>query len=226
MKMRQNTKASGFTLVELLVVIAIIAVLAMLGFMTATKMIDRGKKVQTLAQLRDLNSGFTMFVTDYQKPPIPPTKRGYDTLYGDPNGKHQNGFLVAVLVGDPKEFTYDGQNFYVDDVNPGHQQYVVFPSKADGKGGVGKDGNLYDPWGNQIIAAINGGRLPGKEDDYSDSNGGTNDRILDTYGFGEYKETKPRDQDFVFWSYGRDKVKGTAKPKSEAYTGSDDVINW
>ncbi len=237
MKMRQKHRSAGFTLVELLVVIAIIAVLALLGFMTATKMIDRGKKVQALAQLRDLNSGFTMFVTDYQKPPIPPTKRGYDTIYGDPKGKHQNGYLVAVLVGDPKNLSYDGQNFNVDDVNPQHQQYIIFPSKTDGKGGVGKDGNLYDPWGTEIIAAINGGKLPGNEDDYSDSNGGSNDRILETYGLGEYKdqngniETKPRDQDFVFWTYGRDKVKGTVdkatgKPKSEAYTGSDDVISW
>ncbi len=230
MKMRQKPKPAGFTLVELLVVISIIAVLAVIGFLTATKMLDKGKKVQALAQLRDLNVGFTMFVTDYQKPPIPPTKRDYDTIYGDPKGKHQNGYLVAVLVGDSKDFTYDGQSFKVDDVNPRHQQYVIFPSKADGKGGVGKDGNLYDPWGGEIIAAINAGIDPNNPDGYTDFNNGNNDRRLYTFGLGEYKdksgamETMPRDQDFVFWTYGRDKVKGTAK--STAYTGSDDVINW
>ncbi len=231
MKPRQKLRSAGFTLIELLVVIAIIAVLAVLGFLTATKMLDRGKKVQALAQLRDLNAGFSMFVTDYQKPPLPPTKIGIDTIYGDPPSPlHHNGYLVAVLLGDSKDFTYDGQSFKVDDVNPRHQQYVIFPSKPDGRGGVGKDGNLYDPWGSEIIAAINGGRDPKNPDAYTDFNNGNNDRRLYTYGLGEYKdkkgvvETMPRDQDFVFWTFGKDKVKGT--PTSTAYTGSDDVINW
>jgi prepilin-type N-terminal cleavage/methylation domain-containing protein/prepilin-type processing-associated H-X9-DG protein len=54
-------RRSGFTLVELLIVIAIVGVLAAIGAGVARKMIDRGRIVASMANLRDLataNAGY------------------------------------------------------------------------------------------------------------------------------------------------------------------------
>jgi hypothetical protein len=62
-----------------------------------------------------------------------------------------------------------------------------------------------------------------------DFNTGQNDRRLHTWGLAEYKETKPKEQSFVFWSYGKDGKKGkNAKSLADvvALSGSDDVISW
>lgn len=229
--MKQKTKpmAKGFTLVELLIVVAIIAVLALLAVVGSSRFIENGKKVQAMALFRDFNVGLALFETDYQKPPIPESKQwdGYDTIYGNPNPLYHNGFLVAVLVGESKEFAYTGETFRVDDVNRLKQSYVQFPFKKDKKSGVGEDGILYDPWGNEIIVAVNG--MKGKNWDLIDFREGKSDSRLYTWGLGEYKETKPKDQSYVFWSYGKDKKKGKNGPNYGAvvaYAGSDDVISW
>jgi hypothetical protein len=60
-------------------------------------------------------------------------------------------------------------------------------------------------------------------------NNGQNDLRLHTWGLAEYKETKPTEQIYVFWSYGKDKKKGKNGPNYGAvvaYAGSDDVISW
>ena len=217
----------GFTLVELLVVIAIVAVLALLGFIGSSRFIENGRKVQTLAQFRDLQVGMGLFVNDYTKPPIPASKEydGDDTVYGDPpTPYYHNGFLVAVLVGESKEFSSSttGEIFDVSQVNKLKESYIQLPFKKDKKGGVGPDGNLYDPWGSEIIVAVNGFAGEGKT--LVASNKGKSDRLLYTYGLGEYKETKPREQAYVFWTYGKDGKKGTGGAGN--YKGSDDVISW
>ena len=58
-------------MVELLIVIAIIAVLALVTFTAARRFIESGRKVQALAQFRNVGVGITMFISDYNKPPIP-----------------------------------------------------------------------------------------------------------------------------------------------------------
>jgi prepilin-type N-terminal cleavage/methylation domain-containing protein len=221
--------SGGFTLVELLVVMGIVATLAVLVFIGSSRFIESGRKVQALAQFRDFQVGLAMFEVDYQKPPIPESKQwdGYDTIYGNPDGLYHNGFLVATLVGESKEFAYTGETFRVSDVNRLKQSYIQFPFKADKKGGVGPDGNLYDPWGGEVVVAVNG--FKGENYDLQDFRNGMSDRRLHTWGLAEYKETKPTEQAYVFWSYGKDKKKGknganywTVVP----YAGSDDVISW
>lgn len=235
MKMTTKTQplfkaaARGFTLVELLVVFSIVATLAVLGFLGSSRFIERGKKIQAMAQFRDFQIGLAMFEVDYQKPPIPESKQwdGYDTIYGNPNPLYHNGFLIATLVGESKEFAYAGETFRVDDVNRLRQSYVQFPFKADNKGGVGKDGNLYDPWGREVIVAVNG--FQGRNLDLVDFREGKSDRRLHTWKLAEYTDTKPKDQAYVFWSYGKDGKKGrsAASPGSVVpYGGSDDVVSW
>lgn len=106
---------------------------------------------------------------------------------------------------------------------------MTFPLAPDNKGGVGRDGKLYDPWGREIMVAVNGFNAPGMDLADSGDPPGQNDRYLNTFGFGEYKETKPRFQSYVFWSYGKDGKKGKNGPNywtKVALAGSDDVISW
>ena len=221
----------GFTLVELLVVIAIIGVLALVGVVGMSRFIENGRKVQTLALIRDFQVGLALFENDYTKPPIPKSKRdtGWDTIYGDPAGTYSTQFLVSALAGDDKEFPYKGETFIAKEANPKQESYMIFKSSPEKKGGVGKDGKLYDPWGAELIVAINGFKSNNDGNALVDFGGGRNDRRLHTWQLAEYKETKPRDQSYVFWSYGKDKKKGKNGASVAAivsYRGSDDVISW
>jgi prepilin-type N-terminal cleavage/methylation domain-containing protein len=231
--MKRHPKAcrTGFTLVELMVVIAIVAVLAVLITAGSRRFIESSRKVQTMAQFRDFQVGMTLFEADYMKPPIPRSKRdtGWDTIYGDPGGFYTNQFLVAALAGEDKDFPYRDENFSAKDANPRNESYITFPYAADNRGGVGRDGRLYDPWGREIMVAINGMKSNNPAHSLVDFNNGQNDRRLNTWGLAEYKDTKPRDQAYVFWSYGKDGKKGRKGPASNSivlYAGSDDVISW
>jgi len=220
----------GFTLLELLVVIVIISVLAVLATLGTSRFIENGRKVQAIAQFRDLQIGMTSFEVDYQKPLIPRSKRdtGWDTIYGDPGGIYTNQFLVAALAGEDKDYPYGGDNFSSKEVNPRAESYITFPYSPDNKLGVGSDGKLYDPWGREIMVAINGFKSTNGQDTLVDFNNGQNDNRLHTWGLAEYAETKPREQSFVFWSYGKDGEKGRGESDNGTppLAGSDDVISW
>ena len=231
MKLTSNRAKRGFTLVELLIVIAIILVLATLGFMGSNRLIERGRKVNAMAQFRDFQVGMTLFEGDYQKPPIPQSKRdtGWDTIYGDAGGNYSTQFLVSALAGDDIDYPYKGENFSSKEVNPRSESYVTFPHSADKKYGVGDDGKLYDPWGGEVMVAINGFKSNQPSSVLVDFNNGQNDRRLHTWGLAEYAETMPKDQSYVFWSYGKNKVKGdgaTGGKKVVSLSKSDDVISW
>lgn len=215
----------GFTLIELLVVIAIIAVLAVMVFAVATKAIRKAEKVKCLGQIREVTTALVSFATDYQSLPTPETKKneGSDTIYGDPGGLYHTEFLVAALMGKAGNFsTGTDEMFDAAKANPKGEIYWEPVLVDDNKGGVGrKDGRYYDPWGHEMMFAIN--TKPYRSED----NQGRFDSRLMTWGLAEYTDTKPKDQDFVVWSYGRDGVKGKAGSKKEAsVAGSDDVISW
>ena len=230
-KTRARIHPRGFTLVELLVVVSIIVVLAVLVTAGAGKFIESGRKVQAMAQFRDFQVGLTLFEGDYQKPPIPQSKRdtGWDTIYGNAGGFYTNQFLIAALAGEDKDYPYQGENFSAKDVNPRNESYMTFPLSPDNRGGVGKDGKLYDPWGREVMVAINGLKSTNDAHKLVDFNSGQNDRRLHTWGLAEYTETKPKDESFVFWSYGKDGKKGKNQSNSQSVVplaGSDDVISW
>ncbi|QTN33381.1 prepilin-type N-terminal cleavage/methylation domain-containing protein [Akkermansiaceae bacterium] len=226
-----SRKKRAFTLVELLIVIAILLVLALLATVGLRRFAENGKKVQALAQFRDFGIAMAMFEGDYRKPPIPSSKRdtGWDTIYGDPGGNYTNQFLISALAGDDKDYPYGGENFSSKEVNPRNESYINFPFAPNNKLGVGKDGKLYDPWGREVMVAINGFKSNNPDDQLVDFNNGRNDRRLHTWGLAEYKETKPREQSYVFWSYGKDGKKGNASNGNQTVVplaGSDDVISW
>lgn len=221
----------GFTLVELLVVILIIVVLAVLTTAGANRFIENGRKVKAMAQFRDFQVGMGLFEGDYQKPPIPKSKRdtGWDTIYGDPGGNYSTQFLVSALAGEDKDYPYKGENFSSREVNPRNESYMTFPFAPDKKTGVGDDGRLYDPWGGEVMVAINGFKSNQSSSQLVDFNNGQNDRRLHTWGLAEYKESKPKDQSYVFWSYGKDRKKGKKAGNNQnvvPLAGSDDVISW
>ncbi|MEP2776305.1 MAG: type II secretion system protein [Luteolibacter sp.] len=230
-KIRPHLNPKGFTLVELLVVIAIIGTLAALSTIGYGKFVEKGRKVQALAQFRDFQVGMTLFEGDYRRPPIPQAKRdtGWDTIYGNAGGLYNTQFLVSALAGEDKDYPYDGGSFSAQEANPRNEAYMVFPLAPDNKAGVGLDGKLYDPWGREVMVAINGFNAPNRDLDEVGSPIGQNDRRLHTWGLAEYTETKPSDQSFVFWSYGKDGKKGDNNEDSQAVVslaGSDDVVSW
>lgn len=98
--------------------------------------------------------------------------------------------------------------------------------------GVGPDGALYDPWGKEWMIAVNAFNGPNQElVDENKTTPGKNDKVLDTAGLAVYAETKPREEAFVMWTYGKDGKKGVveagrAKKQQPPLKGSDDVISW
>lgn len=219
----------GFTLVELLTIIGILSVLAVLAAFASLRVAENRKKLQAMEQFTRFQAGLALFEADYQKPPVPESKLvdGDDTLYGDPGGAYHNSFLVAALVGGSKEHPYAGETFDTARMKQRLEKYADFPFRADKKGGVGPDGILYDPWGREIVVAVNG--FKGQDHALEDFNNGKSDRRLHTAGLAEYTETKPSEQPYVFWSYGKDGKKGNGAPHYGdvvRFKGSDDVISW
>jgi hypothetical protein len=52
---------------------------------------------------------------------------------------------------------------------------------------------------------------------------------LDTLGLAVYSDTKPRNESYVIWTYGKDGKKGSEESKGKKlppYRGSDDVVSW
>jgi len=227
---RGSRKAPAFTLVELLVVISIIAVLVTLSIVGISKFTEKGRSVQALSQFRSLDTAMKSFETEVGRPLLPPAERsaGRDTVYGDKGGLYSNDFVVAVLGGDAPT-QWRGKEFAIKETSPRAETYLQLPFSEKAKNGVGKDGALYDPWGREVMIAVNGFKGPGSDAPLRDENGGENDRILETYRIGEYKETKPREQSFVFWSFGKDGKKGKdghTKTALVPLAGSDDVVSW
>jgi hypothetical protein len=220
----------GFRLMELAVGMAVFLLLCAAGIAGSMRTLENGRKSKALAQFRDFQMGMSLFEGDYQKPPIPRSKRdsGWDTIYGDPDGNYSTQFLVAALAGEDREFPYKGETFSTRESNPQKKSYMVFQMAEDGKCGIGPDGRLLDPWGGNVIVAINGFKSTNPSDELVDFDNGRNDRRLHTWGLAEYHETKPRDEAYVFWSYGKDGQKGKGgSPRSVVpLKGSDDVVSW
>jgi prepilin-type N-terminal cleavage/methylation domain-containing protein len=224
----------GFTLVELLVVITIVVTLAVMAMVGLPGFIDRGRKVQALAAFKDLAVGFAGFEAENNRPLIPYEQRvaGQDTLYGVPRGKYSNGIVVAVLGGASDNLAYRLVDFKIKDINPKEEAYMRFKFATTKVNGVGPDGVFYDPWGKPLMFAVNAFKStnPGAVlVELNTTMPGKNDSRLDTQGLAEYSDTKPGDDTYVIWSYGKDGKKGSETTKTKKlprYQGSNDVVSW
>lgn len=229
----------GFTLVELLVVITIVGVLATLGMVGAPRFIEKGRKVTALAQIKDLSSGFAAYEAENSRPLVPPEQRGagMDTVYGNVGGKFPNKVVVAVLGGTGEKIRYKVDDLEdcagglkVKDICAKDEVYMIFKLADKMKNGVGPDGMLYDPWGRQWMFAVNAFNGPDSELlPVNPLEPGKNDSLLETYGLGVYSDTKPRDESWVMWTYGKDGKKGgeaASAKKIPPLNGSDDVASW
>ncbi|MGB6223135.1 type II secretion system protein [Haloferula sp.] len=222
--MKNPRIGSGFTLVELMVVVVIITVLASAVFLFSKRAINRAEKMAAIQQMRDLGAGLEGYIADYGRAPIPGGKApginrdkepGWDTIYGDPpqpKRNYGNEAIIGALSGDgASDFRMDnGEIFRAKQLNPKGNQYLRFPFSKEMKNGVGEDGRLYDPWGFEVVIAINSHALGSPPDE----------RRLDTYGLGEWTDKKPRFERYAFWSYGKDGM------KDESLSQSDDVAFW
>ena len=227
----RSKQSQGFTLVELLVVIAIIAVLATLIFGSVRSAVLRAHKVRCASAIRDVNTALQTFSADYNRPPIPPGIQPgglADVIFGDSSGRYTNDYIVSVLEGEDKPFSFEGGDWSTRNVNPKLEEYFVFPRTLEKKNGVynvqgdPRFGQILDPWGNPLMIAIN---VPPFTNERS---AGISDRWLETNNLAVYPDSQPRYESFVIWSYGRDGVKGSVgKPDAtNRLDASDDVVSW
>jgi len=211
----------GFTLVELLVVIAIVAVLSALTLVVIKGVKLKTQKVVCTNLFRNVSLAMEEYEVDYNRPPLPAVKDDWDTILGDPGGLYSTSALVSVLSGGMEgEWAENDGNFYdLERLNSNGQVYLELSKEFSAKeGGLASDGKLYDPWGQEIMIAINS-RVR-----YEDANNGYRDEILHTWGLAEWAESKPGHQSYVIWSYGKDKVKGAGDDAN--FRRSDDVKSF
>ncbi|MFD0894545.1 type II secretion system protein [Luteolibacter ambystomatis] len=220
-------RSKGFTLVELLVVIAIIVVLATVSTGIAGRAIQKAKQTQALSQFRDVSVGIQGFIGDYSRPPLPEAARteGIDTVYGGPSSEEKTNFVMGALMPNDTTHFVDIQD-KIKSVNPRGEVYANIALSPKKMMGMGEDGILYDPWGKEILIAVN---APPYQDETATGAGGVKDRFLDTSNLAVYIDAKPRDQDYVLWTYGKDGKKGKPASKPDAIVGlagSDDVVSF
>jgi prepilin-type N-terminal cleavage/methylation domain-containing protein len=229
----KNTRSKGlrsrrraFTLVELLVVIAIIAVLAGISVVGISRGMHRARETQTLTQFRDLSVGIQSFIGDYSRPPLTAAARaeGRDEIFGLAGQSESNRLLIGALM--PNDSHFEDIIPDIREINPRLETYFNPPMVNAKRAGLGSDGVLYDPWGKEIIIALN---APPYSDTSTEGNMGVRDELLYTGNAAVYTDYRPRDQEYVMWTYGKDERKGNPASDQDqvvGLAGSDDVISF
>ncbi len=125
----------AFTLIELLVVITIIGILASIAFPVVGSVMERARKVRTLAVIKELQVAIKGYQTEYNRYPS-------ETTGSDSNTKTSAGDpLIAILYASESQTKMNGRGI----------KYLELPMAKNGKGGlVGATADSYslvDDWG-------------------------------------------------------------------------------
>lgn len=230
---------AAFTLIELLVVIAIIAILAAMLLPAIQRAKVAAQVNATKADMQNLGIAIKKYEADYNgRFPAPGVPTGLqDVTYGYTGTSIPNQLVipnnrdvVAVLMnlekfGDGTTTTNAGKVF-----NP--RGLVTWDSKKaadNNSGGIGPDGNLRDPWGNQIIISLD----TSMNDRVRDAFYGANLVSQNTGSTGFYALSNPSNivnqfelsAQYMIWSRGPD---GQLLNTEKANKGvnRDNVLSW
>lgn len=139
--LRIKRRKSAFTLIELLTVITIIGILATMAFPVVTGVMNRARKVKTLAVVKDLHVGIRGYYTEYGRYPSDQTSE-------DAEVKTNEGNLLAILLGSESEVKMNGRGI----------KFVELPMGKNGKGGLvgrsAEDYRLLDEWGSPFFVIM------------------------------------------------------------------------
>lgn len=139
--LRIKRHPSAFTLIELLTVITIIGILASMSFPVVTGVMNRARKVKTLAMIKDLHVGIRGYYTEYGHYPSEQTK-------DDDKMRTNEGELIAILLASDAQTKMNGRGI----------KFVELPVGKNGRGGlVGQsadDYQLLDEWGQPLYVIM------------------------------------------------------------------------
>lgn len=134
---RSARNSAAFTLIELLVVISIIAVLASMAFPVVTGVMERARKVRTLAMIKDMQVAIKGYYTEYNRYPA----EGGNTRADVEVKTEQGTTLIPILMGSERQSSMNGRGIV----------FIELPMAKNGRGGlVGQDVDsysLFDEWG-------------------------------------------------------------------------------
>jgi prepilin-type N-terminal cleavage/methylation domain-containing protein len=221
-------RTNGFTLIELLVVIAIIAVLIGLLFPAFSAVRESARKTVAHSDLVVLNNAVKAYYNDYQHYPLnslqvggaaPSYFGGYQTVYGDPNGKYSTADLCNILraIADSNYNQNNQLNLrqvvYLEGrtaKSAGNPVSGFAPQKATGPAGQPiSAGAWVDPWGDEYVVFI----------DATETG-----NLSQAMGWFYYTNTPMVTSGVASCSLGKDHAWGTAG--NGKYDGSDDIGTW
>jgi prepilin-type N-terminal cleavage/methylation domain-containing protein len=234
--LQQRRDKCAFTLIELLVVIAIIAVLIGLLFPAFRAVQNQARKTQAKNDLTQIANAVSAYYTEYGKYPVDvPSGNIRDAYFGSGTAPAtavnygSNDWLFDVLRSNTSSTRNSanacpGTNL-VTCLNPRRIVFISPPNVKDTtnpRGGIGTNGQYYDPWGTPYNVAI--------DENYNS--------IVCAPAYSDlvatYSIPNPADGSgdvgvrtgAISWSFGADLTLGTSSPPSSNYKDSDDVISW
>ena len=167
-------KRRGFTLIELLVVIAIIAILAAMLFPVFARARESARKIQCLANVKNIATAIQMYLTDYDRGPswehrpevyeFFATRPGGGTVFDDPCGNmtdHANPYMRYPVILDeyvrnrqvwncPSAKIQAGAMFIYGDPDWFRELVAHKGEWGNGKDICPKDGCFPNGWGGAI----------------------------------------------------------------------------
>jgi prepilin-type N-terminal cleavage/methylation domain-containing protein len=187
----QGCRQKAFTLIELLVVIAIIAVLIGLLFPAFRAVQDQAKRTQAKNDLTQIVNAVNAYYTEYGKYPL-----ATDDAIITNNAALMNVLRATVATNNPRQIVFISPPNVKDTVNP--------------RGGIGSDGQYYDPWGTPYRLRIDGNY---------------NNQLANPYAEDTGAGPLNASIGVMSWSAGKDQ-KAPDNGGTDNFNASDDVISW